>query len=362
MNFTYRNYQPGDELAINGLYHTVTGRTRSVEEHAWQWLRTPAGDSEMWLIEAELGDGQTKLIGHHGVMALEFTYKGMPVRVGKTENTMVLPEFREKILYPRYEKIFLSQYENKFHALFSTMGPPAAIRVRKAMGYEAKHQWQKIYMGKEPFLSLVMVNDIITRKLGRQYLRSFSETPKNLVIDGTRIDAYLGHVASSADFDFDNFWKEISPKYLLTPSRTKKSISWRFWENPYRQHITLVMNNETLGTAVCILSFRKQFCIFVEDIFCDNLSSLSRFLEITFTWAKKELGAIALEFNTTTDSIKFFQKRNGVKNTCLLQQLSRIVAKEKECPMPRKITGLGKMSLLSPEDDWFVTPYFFEGR
>lgn len=361
MKFTYRKYQPGDEIAINELYHAVTGRTRTVEQHAWQWLQTPAGESEMWLIEAKLDNGQTKLIGHHGIMALEFSYKGMPVRVGKTENTMVLPNFREKILYPRYEKIFLSHYENKFYALFSTTGPNAAIRVRKAMGYEAKHQWHNIFIGKEPFISLSLLNSFVTQKLGKQFSNLIKDVPNNLVIEGTKIEAFIGHEISTT-FDFDNFWSEISHNYPLTPTRTKKNISWKYWENPYQQHITLIMNNEILGVAVCIISLRKQFCAYVDDIYCDDISNLPRFLEIVHTWARKALGVYMLEFQTTTDTIKYFQQTNSIKYTSWIHQLHGIIKPEKENLMPRKITNLGKELLIAPEDDWFVTPYFFEGR
>lgn len=361
MKFSYRPYQPGDETAINELYHAVTGYTRSAEQHAWQWLRTPGGESEMWLIEAMQDDGQKKLIGHHGIMALEFTYKGIPVRVGKTENTMVLPDFREKILYPRYEKIFLSQYEHKFHALFSTIGPTAAIRLRNAMGYEAKHHWQNIYIGKEPYTSLTMLSNMVSNRLGKPPSCLIENIPINLLIGNTKIEAYAGNEALSA-FDFDSFWKEISHNYPLTPARTKKSISWRYWENPYRQHITLIMNDEILGVAVCILSLRRQGRGFVEDIYCDNISNLSRFLEIASAWAKKALNINLLEFSITTDTIKYFPQTNIVKHQHWIHQLAGKFNPQKENLMPRKITNLGKELLLDIENDWFVSPYFFEGR
>lgn len=131
-----REYRTGDEIEINRLYRDVTGRTRSEADWRWQWSENPAGRSEMWLIEEVLDDGSARLIGHHGVMPYRARIDGEDCLVGKTENTMVHPDHRSRILYPRFERRFLAAYEERFAMLFSTTGPAAAIRLRKAMGYD----------------------------------------------------------------------------------------------------------------------------------------------------------------------------------------------------------------------------------
>lgn len=357
MKFSYRKYQAGDEVAINELYHAVTGRTRSVKEHAWQWLQTPAGESEMWLIEAELKKGEKKLIGHHGVMALDFSHYGKPMRVGKTENTMVLPEFREKILYPRFEKKFLSLYEKNFHALFSTIGPDPAIRLRKAMGYEANHHWKKVFIGNEPALSLITINNTITRKFYNK--KNTFLTPSSITINNTKIDAYSDSDACTA-FDYDGFWDEISLNYPLTPARNIKNLSWRYWKNPYRKHLTLVLNNKELGIAICVLSFRKSFGIYIEDIYCKDKKALPSFLEILYAWSKKKMGCFAIETYTTSDNMKYFHPQGHIRDSSWLQKLFN---KNNEVNlMPRKVTSAGKAEGIKAEDDWYVTPFYFEGR
>lgn len=89
----------------------------------------------MWVIEEHNADGPVEIIGHHGVMPFRATIDGEACLVGKTENTMVHPDHRSRILYPRFERRFLAAYEPRFAMLFSTTGPAAAIRLRKAMGY-----------------------------------------------------------------------------------------------------------------------------------------------------------------------------------------------------------------------------------
>ncbi|MCT7655663.1 GNAT family N-acetyltransferase [Oceanimonas sp. NS1] len=98
--YSYRRYKPGDEVAINELYFKVTGRRRTPAQYSWQWLEAPEGVGEIWLIEATDEHGNTKLIGHHGIMPLAFTNKETELLFGKTENTMVLPEYRKRFYIP----------------------------------------------------------------------------------------------------------------------------------------------------------------------------------------------------------------------------------------------------------------------
>ncbi len=116
--YSYRPYTSGDEKSINDLYAKITGRIRSKAAYFWQWQNAPGGKGEVWVIEAELPNGQKMLIGHHGIMPVRFSYGQDDLLFGKTENTFVHPDFRSKILYPRFERRFAYHYENRFHALF----------------------------------------------------------------------------------------------------------------------------------------------------------------------------------------------------------------------------------------------------
>ena len=108
--FSYRSFFDGDVESINLLYKLVTKRQRSNKQFIWQWLKSPAGPGDIWLI---FDKSKNLLIGHHGIMPIRFTNKKQNLTFGKTENTMVLPEYREKILYLRYEKKFKNFYEKK---------------------------------------------------------------------------------------------------------------------------------------------------------------------------------------------------------------------------------------------------------
>lgn len=356
MRFSYRRYQDGDAPAINELYFQVTGRHRTVEQHAWQWLHSPAGESEMWLIEVESEDGRKTLIGHHGVMAEAFTYRGKPVRVGKTENTMVLPEYQEKLLYPRFEKTFLNQYEGRFHALFSTTGPAPAIRLRQAMGYEARQRWIGFYVGSEPFLSIDLIQE--------RYFRPVGALPANMNANGaTKLGA--ASVAwlnvQEPGFDFDAFWARVSSNYGLTPARTRANLDWRFWSNPYLVHHTLKLNDPALGTAIAIISVRAGHVLHVDDLYCERPEQLGHFMALLSRWAADHAGQKTMVFETTTDGIGFFGACKP-RTTSWIHRFAGRRGKLENRFMPRKVTPLGSAAGINPAGDWYVTPFYFEGR
>jgi hypothetical protein len=356
MRFSYRRYQEGDAAAINELYFRITGRQRTIQEHAWQWLQSPAGESEMWLIEVENDGGKKELIGHHGVMAEIFTYRGKIARVGKTENTMVMPEYQEKILYPRYEKLFLNQYENCFHALFSTTGPVSAIRLRKAMGYEFDHEWTPVYVGHEPYLSLSFAQE-------RFFKKNINHSQKLANLNGQKInDVEINCIDEQHDnFDFDQFWYQASPNYGLTPARTRANLQWRFWSNPYNVHHTLILNSPNHGEAVAIISFRSGYILQIDDLYCTYPKDLNFYLLIMRQWAKKFLLINVIKTTTTSDCAQLF-KNPIVKNTTLLHALFKSDGQIEKAKMPRKITAMGRDLGMSKDEAWYVTPFYFEGR
>jgi hypothetical protein len=111
-------------------------RERSPQDRQCLWRDSPAGPGSSWVIEHQPTQGDRPLIvGHHGVIKLDGDCDGSHVRLGKTENTMVLPEHRRRLLYPRRELAMLARYSPEFDAIFTTRGQPDAIRMRGAMGY-----------------------------------------------------------------------------------------------------------------------------------------------------------------------------------------------------------------------------------
>ena len=134
--YCFRTASAADGAAINELYCRVTGYRRSLQHWHWLWREAPAGAGVSNVIERVDADGRAQeLVGHHGVVRLHGWADGSPIRVGKTENTMVDPAHRARLLYPRMERQMLLRYRGEFEGIFSLRGPSAALRMRSALGY-----------------------------------------------------------------------------------------------------------------------------------------------------------------------------------------------------------------------------------
>jgi len=362
ITYSYRPYRPGDEAAINELYFKVTGRRRTRKQFVWQWRNAPEGPGDIWLIEATHPDGNVELIGHHGIMPVAFSNKAVDLRFGKTENTMVLPHYRKKILYPRFEKKFQKEYVGKYDALFSTMGPPTAIRQRKAMGYDFPVEWLTSrytysFISEVSFAWSLLVDKF---QPNRDFAVPFGKqcaTYVTLLNNGLLSD----QDALSSSF-FDAFWEGARLNFNLAPSRRKQDLAWRFWTNPYKDHLTLVVNEKDI-CGYCIISIKPSHHrgAFLED-FCVRSNSAHE-AEMLFTRLLrllKKSGVYSLQVTRTTDScLSSYGFMN--KKKMYLSRYMESLRKQNTKLMPRKITEKGIQASLE-KHGWDITGIVLEGR
>lgn len=361
VEYRYRLYCSGDEEFINALYYRVTGRLRSAEQFRWQWLEAPGGIGEMWLIEAVHADGRIELIGHHGIMPVRFTCGNVDLLFGKTENTMVLPEYRRRILYPRFEKIFASEYESRFHALFSTMGPVAAVRQRKAHGYASEHVWVSCENGVGPFSSLV--------RFASRYERSFplaSMFRQNLGWKGKGITVrVLDASEARQDTCFDSYWTSAREHWGVAPRRDRADLAWRYWDNPYVSYLTLVFEqrSEMLGFAVVDMPFAGHARIVDVSFLRAEIKCIDTVMNALLIALRRQLGCVLHTMLVTDDFLPSSLDgsfRQHFKPSWLTR-LYRAHRSSEDIYMPRKITQKGVDENV-PAAPWGITPIIFEGR
>ncbi len=373
--YRYRPYVPGDEHAINELYLAVTGRKRTVSQFMWQWQDAPGGKGEIWLIEYVNDDGSTKLIGHHGVMPIVFSYGQDDFLAGKTENTMVLPAFRAKILYPKYEQIFLSQYEKRFDLLFSTLGPPAALRQRLMQGYEAKRKWLHFEWSLCPgaFLSRLGISCMARQEkpffktlgglciaIGKKINQFTAFIPRNS--NSLPLQVLSSQEAKKHQF-FAKFWDIARNSYGLTPRRNREDLAWRYWDNPYGIHTTFVYEgSKSGGCGYAIVRNIGPQIFRLEDIVIYPIDQalLEKILNTVCEWVHAQGGNI-LSFSTVADENKLvnffikFQKTN-------LRDKFHSFFNRNDTLMPRKLLNNTLVDSNNKIIDWYVTPFVFEGR
>jgi len=363
--YSYRPYTSGDENSINDLYAKITGRIRSKAAYFWQWQNAPGGKGEVWVIEAELPNGQKMLIGHHGIMPVRFSYGQDDLLFGKTENTFVHPDFRSKILYPRFERRFAYHYENRFHALFSTLGPRAAIRQRQAQGYVSEHLWKTYIWGLRPLSDIYYLISYYSKRYNKS-AEMFIPVVKNesdsyTRLPGINIRCYNDHDALFIDF-FRTFWSSVKRSYPVTPSRYHEDLKWRFWDNPYISYQSLILDSELYGSAMAVISNTVPGTIRVDDFIVEHPKSKSfRLLfEALITWARMH-GAYRVIFTTTSDSVDWVghESLQLQPNFSFARRIYDIFAKS-DVRMPRKICTNGQVFGITCSN-WFVTSMIFEG-
>lgn len=315
----------------------------------------------MWLIEATHDDGRVELIGHHGIMPLRFTWADRDLLFGKTENTMVLPEYRRKILYPRFEKMFAEKYEGRFDALFSTTGPKAAIRQRAALGYVADEGWINFERANGLLGPLTqLATRVPALSPGLRWMAKLRPLTRSR--PSMKLSLLSAAEATTAPF-FQDYWKKARLDAGIAPRRDAEDLNWRYWSNPYGCHVAVVMAalGGEQGYAVVDVSTPAvakivdfSFARADEQLLSTALADLNGLL-------KKEFGAKMVSYATTTDGQpagmgsvfrKFFSP----------SVFERMKSRNREPSfMPRKITARG-LGIALPGHEWGITPIVFEGR
>lgn len=354
--FTIRQFQSGDEADINQLYLRVTGSSRSIEQYLWQWHQAPSGSGDIWLIH-DSEDGN-RLIGHHGVMPIRFTRGTTNLLFGKIENTMVLPEYREKILYTRYELRFKRDYEDRYHALFATVGPASAIRIRKAGGYDFPVEWRSYMLGTSLW-SNINCSIFLLRAVLRRGFRSNKNIGKNLS-GSNRLDAgFLSPDQAASDKFFDNFWEQARGRHGIAPRRNKEDLLWKFWTNPYKQHFTCVVDDDSCqGFAIVSLAGGIAK---LEDYAVSHPTQVSyqklfdELLDRLHYNSVKVLRVVT----TNDDALSTVLSDFADRELACGRLINKIMSNERR--MPRLITKMGALEGLS-SGDWHVTGLIFEGR
>ena len=365
IHYSSRPYQAGDEDAINDLYFRVAGRVRTREQWAWQWQQAPAGPGDIWLIEATHPGGRVELIGHHGIMPVRFTWGEKDLLFGKTENTMVLPEYRPKILYPRFERRFAKEYEPRYHALFSTTGPAAAIRQRKAMGYESKQRWLYLEQAYEPWGSLARLSQHPQLSILRNVVK-LTCRPSTRCALPAGVSLLTAEEARREPF-LKDYWHRSRGNWGVAPSRAPADLTWRYWENPYASHYAVIAKHPDMGKcAFVIIEHPAPGVANIVDLSAERPDpDLLRYaLSYAISAIRAKLGVRLITFRITDDTVSKNCNVDYGKmfKPSLVSKLRRPIEQGGGAFMPRKITQNGIQEGLLSSTHWNITSVVSEGR
>lgn len=264
---------------INQLYQLVTGKVRNQEQYAWEWFDNPKGIGSMWVVREK---GTERIVGHHGLIPIAFNCYGLDILAGKTENTMVHPDYRRKVFYPAFERKAFDDAKKQFDLLFTTAGGGGPGAIRRRLGYELVGNWDTYLLKASRRFSLLTIPNRQKMGLGRW---SFARLLRlgiyemcsiyRALFHRPPIDYRLIEIRDHSDFaeKLSRFWKDNRRYFGIAPDRNKGYLEWRIKNNPYITYRTYEFTNDqgACGYAIArnrseYIGGRKVVSTFVEDI------------------------------------------------------------------------------------------------
>ncbi len=300
--FRTRRMEPGDAPAFNDAYNSLgVANVRSLEEMQRLWRGGPGGPVKSWIVEADDGTGW-RLAGHHGLCPVRFTLGGQDLLFAKTVNSFLLPEFRSRFVYLRFELRCLAEVEREFDATYTLA--ELAVKMRAALGYDTGILELDFEQGLRvpAFLSRLAMR-LAWRST---YIKSLigSLPPRRTAVRGKSslpLTVMDSAVARHSLF-FAGFWDQARLSAGLAPRRDAADLAWRFWDAPGRRTtLTAAWPCGTRGFGIVSSNDRLHFAL--EDVFLSapRPDLLRALLDAILAWCG-ERGGWMLSFMTTADS------------------------------------------------------------
>lgn len=281
MKLASRFYLPGDEHNIVSLYNQITGRSRTLAQHGWEWLATPEGAGSIWVIyEVDCGE----VVGHHGLIPIRISYFGRGFLAGKTENTLLQPKYAGTGIYFLHESRFLQKAKQRFDLLFTTMGNGTPGKIRRKLGYRPVGGYINYLKILNPSAFDHLMNPMVEKmgtatagRICRGVLRGLGRASMAFFRKRARIDERLElEVLTAADIKrraaaLDAFWEQIKDRLGITVERTARYLQWRLFENPNINYDFLLATDkgQIAGYVVAQLRKNEPGVGVITDLLCD---------------------------------------------------------------------------------------------
>lgn len=255
LRYGFRTATLSDGPAINALYNAITGCERTLAHWHWLWHEPPAGPGVSFVIEHIPPSGAPpEIVGHHGVIRMGGRANGTTIRLGKTENTMVRQDHRERFLYPRMEREMLRMYRSEFDGVFSLRGPLSALRMRTALGYRpgprvTSEMWCHGRWGR-------------LKSMGRCWWRSRRGIPHRLGEWDARTprgELWKHQLDSDLRSTIHRVNTQSSHGLGVRVAKTPEFISWRYFHHPARCYAAKCLEN------ICVVAHDYRHAILVLD-------------------------------------------------------------------------------------------------
>ncbi|GEM_PF-369746 len=260
MNKVSRPYRPGDEAQINRLYAMVTGRERTPEQYAWEWLETWDGRGSIDLLfDLDRPEGD-QLIAQYSLIPTPLSVFGKPTVAGKTENCMSHPDHWRTGLYLPHEQEWFEKEKARYSFFFTTAGQVshgAVGKIRRKLGYVAFDNWVRYTLWLRSGTLRDELRAIAAAKgaVGRALAPAFAGLGTAALQGVSRLRRRrrcgyrtATHKAGEAPLgEIEALWSANREAYGITVDRSTAYLSWRIDRDPYLEHEYLTMWDEGRG-------------------------------------------------------------------------------------------------------------------
>jgi len=360
---TGRAYHNGDEHGIVALYNLITGASRTVEQHLWEWLDVPSpAKSKIWVIEDETGE----IVGHHGLIALPGICNDKPILLGKTENTILHPRYLGTGIYFLHERRFAKEAEDFFDVMITTAAGGVPGKIRNKLGFIIIDEYERLlkiikfdYLDSKiktrNYYPLLRVLTGIGYGCYRLFIRSRKGKPAVQLSAITDIGPWEQKI--------DSFWNENRKYYGLTIDRTAKFLKWRFLDNPNLRYDFLIAASRTDNIiGYCIVLPRDNGkLIKIQDIIVEkNNPDLVEAFLLAIEEYYKDANAVSFHTLRSNRTNGIFRKTGYIP----VNAIGKLVSKKPVDMFANKF--MAKSKKLHPMDyqkgeNWYYTEIFSEG-
>jgi hypothetical protein len=375
-NITSRKFAEKDKEELNALYNLVAGRSRNIEQFEWEWLATPEGWGSMWLLE----DSDTgKIIGHHGLIPIKFSYFGSPILTGKTENTVMHPQYRGKGIYYPFEVKFCEEAKERFQLLYTTWAVAEHGRIRLKLGYAIVGRYAHyIKATKKSYLDKYLANTIKggirnrfiaallvgISKAGSVFLMPFFSREGSM--DRTVKLERVTNIETVAE-ELDKFWERNKGKFGITADRNSRYLKWRIFDNPNLTHEFFLARRQSDVVGYVITRNAGEGRGVIIDLIASNNDEKVFNTILDGAVSKfKESGIHVIHFSTLS-SDNFLNKalrRNGFMLSLMLQRIGgRVIGKrhQESVLMAKALDDKLDPAKVADPACWYFTDILTEG-
>jgi hypothetical protein len=318
------------------MYNMITGRSRTLSSHEWEWLKTWYGQAFMWLLFDVDRPENDQLISQYGLLPVPFSIWGESCLAGKTENCMCHPDCRGNNIYVPHEERSFVEAKEIFDLFFTTTGNVSGGKVgaiRHKLGYVSFDAWVYYlrFLGergpKAKNVDTLFGIKLPMAPLMVKFLSLYSGIFNKRVVD-VRLEVYDKNEAPLEEIE--RFWMRNKECYGITVNRTSAYLDWRINRNPHANHRYLIFREHGQLMGYLIFVIDRSRIAHIVDIVADQKNKnnhIPRSLVKGVVSIASDENAVAVSFSTTEGNNKLGKAflSNGFVSTSLFFHLREIL-------------------------------------